>query len=124
MRTRTTAALVSALLAVALTACSGDTEGKATDVPSYKIVQQDTGGDNRDLVVEVESPDGLEAVFNNVAGRLTDEADYLVVIKCSMGETADVDARLATGTVVVGSTGKVREAEFQPDRDRRTCPKD
>ncbi|MEU5366832.1 hypothetical protein ABZ354_25740 [Streptomyces sp. NPDC005925] len=130
MRTRTTTAAALAALTLTLTACDSDTEGKSSEVPPYKIVQQDTSGDSRDLVVEVESIDGgtnsafddLHAVFNNVADRLTDEADYRVSINCSTGGAAKADNRLANGTVRVDSTGTLKEANFGIAQSQ-TCPK-
>lgn len=128
IRTTTAAALAALTLALTLTACDSDTEGKSGEVPPYTIVQQDTSGDRRDLVVEVESVDthlnsafdDLRAVFNDVTHRLTEEADYRVSINCSAGGSAGAGDRLANGTVAVDSKGTVRQSDFGVT-EKRTC---
>ena len=128
MRSRTTTALIAAALLATLTACGGSADDKpATPPPAYKIVKQDTEGNARTVVVEVDSTDGLEAVFDDVAKKLTEEAGWFVQINCSSGNTEHVDNRLANGKKAVGNMGAARTGlddgatEFEPN-EGRSCP--
>ncbi|MEU3976879.1 hypothetical protein [Streptomyces bacillaris] len=130
MRTRTTITTAIATALLTLTAC-GTTPDEVTPAagpaPAYKIVKQDTEGNARTVVVEVDSTDGLEAVFDDVAKKLTEEGGYFVQINCSSGSTEHVDNRLANGKKAVGKMGAVRTGmddgatEFEPN-EGRSCP--
>ncbi|MER5991551.1 hypothetical protein [Streptomyces viridosporus] len=135
MNTRTTlTALCAAATLAGLAACttsSNDTSSKtdkpAAKTPHYKIVKQDTSGNQRQITVEVDSTKGLRAVFDAVTKDLSDEAGYTVQINCSTGGTDSVDNRLANGQYAIGrigqaSTGlKDRGSEFSTNDDRK-CP--
>jgi hypothetical protein len=113
----------------------GDTEdassdsATADDVPAYNIVDKDTTGNGRGIVIEVETTKNLKAVFDEIAKDLTDEAGYFVEINCSTGGTKTVDNRLANGKKAVGNMGAARtglkdgESEFEV-LDGKTCPVD
>jgi major membrane immunogen (membrane-anchored lipoprotein) len=104
---RTTAAAVLLAALAMLTACSSgsDDSSKAADVPAYKITHQDTSGNQRTVTVTVTSTKGLRAVFDDVAGKLTDDAGYFVEINCTTGATKGADNRLANGRKAVGNIG-------------------
>ncbi|GHC44405.1 MULTISPECIES: hypothetical protein [Streptomyces rochei group] len=109
MKRTTTAAVLLAALA-ALTACtsSGDSNDDdqaaekptAKAAPAYEITKQDTEGNQRLVTVEVKTTDGMEQVFEDVAGKLKDDAGYFVEINC-----APSGARLANGKAAVGNIG-------------------
>ncbi|WP_432032755.1 hypothetical protein [Streptomyces antibioticus] len=109
---------------------SGDDSGKsgtADAKPTYNVVDKDTSGNVRQVVVEVDSTSGLRAVFDDVADTLTDKAGYWVQINCSTGSTAKVDNRLGNGRKAVGNIGaastglKDGQTEFET-LDGATCP--
>lgn len=109
---------------------SGDDSSKSDTAdakPSYKVVEQDTSGNTRQVVVEVDSTTGLRAVFDNVADTLTDKAGYWIQINCSTGGTAKVDNRLGNGKKAVGNIGaastglKDGQTEFEA-LDGAACP--
>lgn len=108
---------------------SGGARESAPKVPSYAVVQKDTEGNQRQIVVEVTSTKGLRAVFDDVIGGLNDDAGYFVHINCSTGGTAKMDNRLANGRYAVGNMGSATtgledgESEFEPNSGR-TCPAD
>lgn len=140
MRIRHLAA-ATAITALALTACtssSDDTSDKTASskssspaakakTPAYKIVEQETSGNTRQVVVEVDSLTGLKAVFTAVTKKLTDEAGYFIDINCSTGGTKTVDNRLATGKLARGNMGAAAtgldedDSEFSTNKGR-TCP--
>ncbi|MEU3318864.1 hypothetical protein [Streptomyces sp. NPDC006785] len=128
MRTRTTtAALITAGLLLTLSACGEDSDDKGTPPPAYKITKQDTDGNGRTVIVEVDSTKNLDLVFNDVANKLTEEAGYFIQINCSTGGTEHVDNRLANGTKAVGNMGAARtglddgKTQFEEVADRN-CP--
>ncbi|NYE40702.1 hypothetical protein [Streptomyces fulvorobeus] len=129
MRTHTTAALIAAGLLATLTACSTSehVEDKTVTAPPYKIAKQDSDGNTRDVVVEVDHTTDLRAVFDDVVHGLSDEAGYHVVINCSTGGTASADNRLANGQHAIGSMGAATTgldegaSEFSINKGR-TCP--
>ncbi|MEH0470869.1 hypothetical protein QA943_18775 [Streptomyces sp. B21-097] len=127
---RTAIAAVLLAATTALTACSsGDSSDSkpAAKVPAYKITKQDTSGKQRTVTVTVTSTEGLEAVFNDVAGKLTEDAGYFVEINCSTGGTAGADNRLANGKKAVGNIGAAStglddgKTEYEAQQGR-TCP--
>lgn len=129
MRRTTTTALTATLLLATLTACStSDSGSDKPAAPPYKVVQQDTSGNSRDVIVEVDSTERLDDVFNAVAHDLTDEAGYHVYINCSTGGTAGADNRLGNGRKAVGTMGKAAtglddgQVEYA-SLEGRTCPK-
>ncbi|MFJ8146963.1 hypothetical protein ACIQ6R_18075 [Streptomyces sp. NPDC096048] len=99
----------------------------AATVPAYEITKQETTGNTRNVTVEVDSTKGLEAVFNDVARKLTDEAGYFVQIDCATVGADKSAARLANGKVAVGNMGAAAtgldegETEFAA-LDGRSCP--
>jgi maltose-binding protein MalE len=104
-RTATAAVLLAAL--ATLTACSSDSsDDQAADkpaakaAPAYEITKQDTEGTQRLVTVEVKTTDGMEKVFEDVAGKLDQDAGYFVEINC-----APSGARLANGKKAVGNIG-------------------
>lgn len=127
------ALLLSATALVALTACGGaetstsSKSGAAPKVPAYKITHQDSDGQQRRVTVEVTSAKNLRAVFNDVAGRLKDDAGYFVEINCATGGTGSSDNRLANGKKAVGRMGAAStglddgKSEFEQQQDV-TCP--
>ncbi|MEW2631802.1 hypothetical protein AB0903_09115 [Streptomyces sp. NPDC048389] len=134
MRPRHLTPAITTALLLALTACSSDSEGAefvgkpAADAPPYKVVKQDTSGNSRDVIVEVDSTQRLEDVFTAVADSLTEEAGYHIQINCSTGGTASVDNRLGNGKKAVGNMGEATtglkdgQTEFKAN-EGRTCPK-
>jgi hypothetical protein len=123
---------VFVLISIISAATSGSNDGKgksdtAKDAPAYNVVEKDTSGNTRQVVVEVDSTKDLEAVFNDVADTLTDKAGYWVQINCSTGGTDKVDNRLGNGKKAVGNVGaaatglKDGQTEFSANKDR-TCP--
>ncbi|UIX33558.1 hypothetical protein [Streptomyces sp. GQFP] len=130
MKHRSTAAAVLLAALAALTACSsGDdsSSDKAADVPAYEITKQDTSGNQRTVTVEVKTTKGLRAVFDDVAGKLHEDAGYFVEINCATGGTASVDNRLANGRKAVGNIGAAStglddgKTEYEA-QEGRTCP--
>ena len=126
---RTIAALSIVAALAALTACSSDSsdDKPAAKAPAYTITHQDDSGNQRRVQVEVNSTDGLRAVFDDVSAKLTDDAGWFVEINCSSGGTAKADNRLANGRKAVGRIGAAAtgladgETEFQVN-DGATCP--
>ncbi len=95
--------------------------------PHYKVVEQDTIGYLRTVVVEVGTAKNLKGVFNAVTKSLTEEGSYNVVINCSTGGTKDLDNRLANGRYAIGKMGAAltglneRGTEFSADKNP-ACP--
>lgn len=121
-----TAALLATVAACADTGGTADSEPKA-EVPKYTVVERDTQGNQRNVVVEVDSTEGLRAVFDDVVSGLEGEAGYHVSINCSSGATKRADNRLANGRYAVGAIGSASTglAEGEKDfseNDGRTCP--
>ncbi|MFH9430248.1 hypothetical protein ACH4JZ_18395 [Streptomyces sp. NPDC017615] len=104
---RTAAAVLAVVTAcAALAACDSTEDSKpAAKAPAYEITHQDTSGNQRRVTVEVGSTKDLRAVFDDVAGKFTDDAGYFVEINCKSGGTATVDNRLANGKKAVGRMG-------------------
>ncbi|MYR46609.1 hypothetical protein [Streptomyces sp. SID5910] len=100
-RTATAAVLLAAALAT-LTACSSDdsTDAAPKNTPAYEITRQDDSGNQRIVTVEVKTTDGMQDVFEDVAGKLSEDAGYFVEINCAPG-----GARLANGKKAVGNMG-------------------
>ncbi|MEV8353183.1 hypothetical protein ACFVTT_34050 [Streptomyces niveus] len=127
MRTTHAAAITAALL-LALTACGSEDDSKpASPPPAYKVAEQDTTGNVRNVTVEVESTKNLRAVFDDVIKDLDDEAGYHVLINCSTGGTGTSDNRLANGKYAVGNmgaaaTGLEEGASEFTTNEGRTCP--
>lgn len=138
MRIRHTAAATIVITALALTGCNADTgDDKASSkssspaakakTPAYKIVEQETSGNTRQVVIEVDTTKDLKAVFTAVTKTLKDEAGYFIDINCSTGGTKTVDNRLATGKLARGNMGAAAtgldedDSEFSTNKGR-TCP--
>ena len=117
-------AIVILLIIVGSALDNGDDNAKA---PAYKVVQQDTSGNTRNVTVEVATTKNLRAVFDAVTNDLDDEAGYWVVINCSTGGTKSVDNRLANGKYAVGRMGAAAtglddgDSEFSTNKGR-SCP--
>ncbi|MGY5103022.1 hypothetical protein [Streptomyces sp. 900105245] len=100
---------------------------KAAETPAYKITRRDTDGNQRAVTVEVKSTKGLRAVFDDVAGKLTEPAAYFVEINCATGGTSKVDNRLANGRKAVGNIGVAAtglgdgKTDYEAQKGR-TCP--
>lgn len=96
-------------------------------VSEATVVHHDTEGNQRRIVVEVDTNTNLEAVFNDVIDDLTDDAGYIIQINCSTGGTDSVDNRLANGRYAIGGIGQAStgltngESEFELV-DGATCP--
>lgn len=131
MNHRTTAGALAAA-ALALTACAPTSTGPANakaspTAPPYKVVDQDTSGHRRTIVVEVRTTKNLRDVFASTVRGLEDEAGYTVLINCSTGGTDDVDNRLANGSYAIGNMGEAttgledRGHEFSTNKERK-CP--
>ncbi|MFH9823024.1 hypothetical protein [Streptomyces bobili] len=107
---------------------SKDSDKPAAKTPPYQVVQQETSGNTRNVVVEVDSLTNLRAVFDAATKSLTEEAGYFVMINCSTGGTAGADNRLANGKKAVGRMGSAATGleaggtEFSTNAGR-TCPK-
>ncbi|WP_275463363.1 hypothetical protein [Streptomyces noursei] len=128
MKNRATATFtVAATLAAALTACSSSDAKPAADTPPYKITRQDTSGNQRRVSVEVTNTKDLRAVFDDVAGKLDDDAGWFVEINCKTGGTSKADNRLANGKKAVGSIGAATtgledgKTEYEANKGA-TCP--
>ncbi|MBP0456240.1 hypothetical protein [Streptomyces montanisoli] len=130
MKHRATAAALAAVAALAaLTACSSSSDDSkpAANVPAYKITHQDTSGNQRTVTVEVTSTKDLRAVFDDVTGKLTDDAGWFVEINCATGATKGADNRLANGRKAVGSIGAAAtglddgKTAYEANKGR-TCP--
>jgi len=131
MRIRHTAALATAALALALTACddSSSASNKPTPAaaPDYKVVKQDDSGNQRQITVEVDTTKGLRAVFDDVTKDLTEEAGYLIEINCATGGTESMDNRLANGNLAIGNIGAASTGLEEGGKrfelvDGRSCP--
>ncbi|MGD6762059.1 hypothetical protein ACOKM5_24300 [Streptomyces sp. BH097] len=131
MKNRATATVLACLLgAAALTACSSDSgdDKPAAEAPAYEITKQDDSGNQRNVVVEVKTTKNLRAVFDDVAGKLTDEAGYFVQINCTTGATSGADNRLANGKKAVGNMGAAAtglddgKTEYEANKGT-ACPK-
>ncbi|MDK1471871.1 hypothetical protein QNO07_00255 [Streptomyces sp. 549] len=108
MRSRTALVVATAVATLALTACSTETSTDAkgdTSAPEYTTVQHDDSGNQRTVIVEVDSTNRLRPVFDHVAEGLTEEAGYYIMINCSTGGTDTVDNRLANGLKAIGPIG-------------------
>ncbi|GAA2457024.1 hypothetical protein [Streptomyces macrosporus] len=132
MRTRHTAAIAATMLLALTTACTGsddtaDTKTEPAKVPPYEIVQQDDSGNQREIVVEVDSTKGLKTIFEDVAKDLTEEAGYFITINCASGGSDAADNRLANGRKAVGAMGAAATGmdegatEYEPVKGA-TCP--
>lgn len=131
MRIRHTATMAATALLLALTGCTGSDKPADTKpepaAPKYEIVQQDDSGNQREVVVEVETTKGLESVFKDVAQGLTEEAGYYITINCSGGGSSGADNRLANGRKAVGNVGAASTGledgatEFEPVKGAK-CP--
>lgn len=130
MKRTTTAAVLLAALAT-LTACSSSDDSSdskpAADAPAYRITEQDDSGNQRTVRVEVKTADHIEDVFEDVAGKLTEEAAWFVEINCQTGGTGKADNRLGNGRKAVGTIGAAGtgladgETEFEALPDPK-CP--
>lgn len=123
--THTLAAL--SLAALALTACGSSNTNSGEPAPSYEVVEQESSGNTRNIVIEVDTTKDLRAVFDASIGDLSDEAGYWISINCSTGGTASVDNRLANGKYAIGRMGaaatglKDKGSEFSTNKGK-TCP--
>ncbi|WP_277671395.1 hypothetical protein [Saccharomonospora viridis] len=96
-------------------------------VSGATVVHHDTEGNQRNIVVEVDTNTNLDTVFNDVIDDLTDDAGYYISINCSTGGTDSVDNRLANGRYAIGGIGQATtgltdgESEFELV-DGATCP--
>ena len=96
-------------------------------VSEATVVHHDTEGNQRRIVVEVDTNTNLDTVFNDVIDDLTDDAGYYISINCSTGGTDSVDNRLANGRYAIGGIGQAStgltngESEFELV-DGATCP--
>ena len=103
------------------------TDSSERDTSGYTVVSEDTSGNQRRIVLEVDSADKAEAAFNDITGSLTDDAGYIIQINCSTGGTDSVDNRLANGRYAIGGIGQATtgltngESEFELV-DGATCP--
>ncbi|MEV5086864.1 hypothetical protein AB0N18_02755 [Streptomyces griseoincarnatus] len=127
---RTTAAAVMLAALATLTACSSEDSSDskpAAEAPAYTITEQDDSGNQRTVRVEVETADHLREVFDDVAGKLTEEAAWFVEINCKTGGTGKADNRLGNGRKSVGTIGAAGtgmpdgESEFEALPDPK-CP--
>ena len=113
--------VVLSVIALAMSAAG------CSSAPAYDVVSRDENGNSRDLVIEVESSEDLEAVFDDVVGDLDDEAGYFVLINCSTGATSAADNRLANGRHAIGAMGEAAtgledgQSDFSVNQDR-SCP--
>ncbi|MFJ8923878.1 hypothetical protein ACIREK_30925 [Streptomyces sp. NPDC102415] len=111
MRTTCSAILLTLTAALALSGCTDDDDGKTSSAgskqvtrPTYKITERETVGAVRNVLVQVDTDQRLEAVYAAVKTELTDEAVYIVGIECSTGGD-EYDRRLANGRYIVGAAG-------------------
>ena len=79
-------------------------DSKQAPEPAYRIIEQDTSGLQRTVLVQVDTIEGLELVYKAVKAELTEEAVYLVGIECSTGGDS-YDRRLANGRYILGAAG-------------------
>ncbi|MEU2443545.1 hypothetical protein ABZ588_08495 [Streptomyces althioticus] len=121
---------IAVLIGIALALSGGEddtTTSSDAKPPAYNVVQHDKTGNQRQVIVEVDTTKSLRAVFDAVTDQLDDEAGYYVQINCSTGGTKTMDNRLANGRYAVGRMGAAvtgmdeGDAEFStnPGRD---CP--
>lgn len=121
---------IAVLVGIALALSGGEddtTTSSDAKPPAYNVVQHDKTGNQRQIVIEVDTTDSLRAVFDAVTGQLDDDAGYYVQINCSTGGTKTMDNRLANGRYAVGRLGAATtglnegDTEFSTNPDR-TCP--
>lgn len=94
--------LLSVLL---LAGCGGGGDGDSGG-PAYDVVDDDPdGGNQKSIIVEVDSTDDLEAVYDAVRDEYDEDGGYLVYLNCSSGGTAVSDNRLSNGKYAVGNIG-------------------
>jgi len=122
----TAATIVAAVVAAVAIAVTLDSPDEIT-VNNGTVVHHDTEGNQRRIVVEVDTDANLDAVFDDIIDDLTDDAGYYISINCFTGGTAEVDNRLANGRYALGGIGQATtsldhgESEFERV-DGRTCP--
>jgi len=129
MRARFTAAVSTAALCITLTACDigigkSDAGDEPVGPPVYTVVEKEESGDERDIVVEVDSTDNLRGVFDDVVNGLVDEAGYVIRVNCSSStwENRLATGRYAAGEIGVAITGLDKgQREFKPV-DGAKCP--
>jgi hypothetical protein len=123
-------AVVAAIIAIGIIgalAVRGDGEDTpAEQAPDYAITSQDTTGNKRDIIAEVDTADNLRAVFDYIVNGLTEEAGYSIVINCSTGGTDAADRQLANGQVAIGPRGAATTGLEQGEteltvNEGRTC---
>lgn len=99
----------------------------APAVPPYKVVKTFGKGLSTDITVEVDSVEGLRAVFDDVRKKHQEDGGYFVIVNCSTGGTKARDQRLANGRYAIGKEGEATtglddggsEFEVLPDAQ---CP--
>jgi hypothetical protein len=124
---------VAIIVGIAIAMGGGDSDDSKADTkpaakpPAYSVVKQDKDGNQRQVIVEVDTTKDLRAVFDAVTDDLKADAGYYVWINCSTGGTAKMDNRLANGRYAVGHMGSVvtgmdeGDTEFTTNDDR-SCP--
>lgn len=95
----------------------------ANHVPDYTITKQDNSGNQRVIVVEVNSTKDLKSVFDDVTSKQKEDAGYLVQINCSTGETKTTVDRLANGTYAKGAIGAATTGLKGGSKNFSTNPK-
>lgn len=110
---------------VLLAGCGGGEQQPETQAPPYEVVRE---ADDQ-VIVEVESTEGLADVFEAVIADIDEEGGWYVTINCSTGGTDTSDNRLANGRYAVGNLGAAQtglddgETAFETVPDRE-CPAD
>lgn len=105
--------------------------GGAEEVPPYEVTQSPPdevdSPEDRNIRVEVDSTDGIRAVFEDVISDIDEEGGWHVLVNCSTGGSAAADNRLGNGAYAIGDLGAAQtgldagESEFETLSNRQ-CP--
>ena len=126
MRYTHATALAAAAL-VTLAACSPDDGSTDAKPPAYKVTEQETSGNQRNITAQVNTTKNLRAVFDDIIDKLDEDAGYFVYINCSTGSTKAWQNRLANGRYARGNIGAATtgladgDVEFEAVKGA-TCP--
>lgn len=117
----TAVTIIAAVVAAVAIAVTLDSPDEVTP-DNGTVARHDTEGNQRRIVVEVETDDNLDAVFNDIIDDLTDDAGYYISINCSASNNRLANGRYALGGIGQAATG-LGDGESTFDRiEGATCP--
>ena len=117
----TATTIVAAVVAAVAIAVTLDSPDEIT-VNNGTVAHHDTEGNQRRIVVEVDTDDNLDAVFDDIIGDLTDDAGYYISINCSSSDNRLANGRYALGGIGQATTG-LDHGESELERvESATCP--